>query len=129
MVNPGPTVDDLAGALAEIPLRNATQPVDVTLDRYTGKYLEWSVPADMQVDGEGNFTDCDNEGLQHYFKSWTGSGWVSERYHQGAGQIDRLWIVDVDGERLVIDAFEMPYATTAEREELTAVVESITFER
>jgi hypothetical protein len=40
-----------------------------------------------------------------------------------------LWIVDIDGARLVIDAFSMPSATAAEREELLNVVESIRFER
>ena len=45
------------------------------------------------------------------------------------GQVDQLWILDIDGARLVIDAFSMPYATSNEREELRAVVESIRFER
>jgi hypothetical protein len=61
--------------------------------------------------------------------SWTGKGWASDRFHQGAGQVDQLWILDIDGSRLVIDAFSMPYATAEEREELLAVVESIAFER
>lgn len=45
------------------------------------------------------------------------------------GQVDRLWILNVEGARLVIDAFVMPAATTGDRTELQNVVESIVFER
>ncbi|MBA2558114.1 MAG: hypothetical protein H0V12_12355 [Chloroflexi bacterium] len=134
LFQPGPTVDDLAEALVDIPLRNATQPVDVTLDGYAGKYMEWSVPADIETEPHGEFTSfagCDvvaGDG-DRAFESWTGKAGGSNRYQQAAGQLDRLWILDVEGTRLVIDAFEMPDATAAEREELTEVVESIRFER
>jgi hypothetical protein len=119
--DPGPSVADLADALVGIPLRNASQPVDVVLDARSGRYLEWSVPADM------DFTACDTDGPEHYFESWTG-GNDGDRYQQGPGQVDRLWILDIDGVRLVIDAFDMPSATDAERQELLEVVASIRFE-
>jgi hypothetical protein len=85
------------------------------------RYLEWSVPQDME------FADCDADGGEHYFESWVG-GNGGDRYHQGPGQVDRLWILDVDGARLVIDGFDMPFATDAERRELLDVVASIRFE-
>lgn len=128
LFQPGRTVDDLAEALDDIPLRNATEPVDVTLDGRPGAYVAWSVPSDMEVDEQGNFVDCDADDGSHYFESWTGKGWASDRYHQGPGQLDRLWILDVNGSRLVIDAFSMPYATDEEIAELIGVVESIQFE-
>jgi hypothetical protein len=118
--DPGPSVADLADALVGIPLRDATQPVDVVLDGRTGAYLEWSVPADI------DFMACDTDGPDHYFESWTG-GNDGDRYHQGPGQVDRLWILDVDGARLVIDGFDMPSATDAERAELLEVIASIRF--
>ena len=37
--------------------------------------------------------------------------------------------LEVEGTRLVIDAFSMPYATAEELAELTEVVEAIRFER
>lgn len=123
LLDPGPTVDDLADALADVPLRNATQPVDAAMDGFDGKYLEWSVPADV------DFADCDTDGGEPYFQSWTGDVWASGRYQQSPGQVDRLWIVDINGSRLVVDAFEMPSATAQERQMLAAVVESIRFER
>jgi hypothetical protein len=122
LFQPGPSVNDLASALVDVPLRHATQPTDVTVDGYIGKSLEWSVPADI------DFADCDPESDEDYFDSWTdtdGGG----RYQQGPGQVDRLWILDIDGARLVIDAFWMPSATSDEREQLLDVVESIRFER
>ena len=132
LFEPGPAVDDLAEALVDVPLRNATQPIDVTLDSYAGKYLEWSVPADMNFSRPG-FPDpgegCDSDSGGTAFQSWTANGWATNRYHQGAGQLDRMWILDIDGARLVIDAFSMPYATADDLEELLAVVESIRFER
>ena len=120
---PGPTVDDLVNALVEVPLRNATPPAAVTLSRTRGKYLEWSVPSDAK------FSDCDVDEGMYYFESWTAHGGKGDRYHQGPGQIDRLWILDVKGSRVVIDAFSMPSATDEEIEELLGVVNSIQFER
>jgi len=126
---PGPSADELAEALAEVPLRNATEPTNVVIDGFPGKYLEWSVPTDIEMDDEGNFLECDKaEDGEPYFQSWTGEGSASGRYQQGPGQVDRLWILDVKGGRLVIDAFSMPYATTEEIDELTAIVESIRIE-
>jgi hypothetical protein len=121
LFEPGPSVAELTAALVDRPMRNATPPVDVTLDGRDGKYLEWSVPADL------DFADCDADGADHYFESWAGAV-DGDRYQQGPGQVDRLWILDVDGRRLVIDAFDMPSATDAERQELLDVVASIRFE-
>jgi hypothetical protein len=127
---PGPTVNDLVEAIADIPMRNATKPSSVTVSGARGQYIEWSVPSDLEVVGDSQFTRCDAtpEG-NHDFVSWTGKGWATDRYHQDAGQVDQLWILDVNGSRLVIDAFHMPYATAAERAEMRAVVESIVFEQ
>jgi len=36
-------------------------------------------------------------------ESWTANGWSGDRYQQRPGQVDRIWILDVDGERLVVD--------------------------
>lgn len=129
LFQPGPTAVDLADALVDVPLRNATQPIDVTLDGFAGKYLEWSVPADL-VGSDGAFPACDltSDGY-HDFNSWTAKGWADVRHQQLAGQVDRLWILDINGLRLVIDAFSMPYATAADLEELQGVVTSIKFDR
>jgi hypothetical protein len=119
-IQPGPTVADLAKGLAKQPLRDATEAVDVVIDGIQGLQLEWSVPADF------DFSTCGDG----YFDSWTAASgsWNGGRYQQGPGQVDRLWILDVDGERLVVDAMYMPSADAMDRHELWQVVESIGFE-
>jgi hypothetical protein len=117
MVDPGPDVDGLAAALAKQPLRNATTAREIVLDRFKGKYLELSVPSDI------DFEDCDDG----QFDSWTANGWAGGRYQQAPGQVDRIWILDVHGARLVIDASYLPNASPHDRAELDAVVKSIQF--
>jgi hypothetical protein len=41
--------------------------------------------------------------------------------------VDRIWALDVDGERLVVDASYLPEATQQDRAELESVVDSIRF--
>ncbi len=128
LYDPGPTVDDLVAALEAQPMRHATTPIDVTLDGYHGRYLEWSVPDDMVVTGDGDFEACDVEPSNGHrdFVSWLGNGF-GERYQQVAGQVDMLWVLDVDGQRLVIDATYSPDAAEADRAELADIVESLRF--
>lgn len=116
-IDPGRTVEGLARALTARPLRHAGSPTDVELDGFHGKYLRWSVPAKI------DFSRCG----QGYFESWTGRGWATDRWQQGPGQVDRLWILDVKGRRLVIDASHMPWATRKQRYELGRIVHSIKF--
>jgi hypothetical protein len=133
-VDPGPTVDKLAAVLAARPLRNAPVPVSVSLAGYDGKYLQWSVPKGIA------FSDCDKDPSdgQSYFESWTSNAlWnapfdpsgTTDRYEQGPGQVDRLWILDVEGHRLVIDASYLPGATAQDQADLQQVVDSIRFEQ
>ena len=125
MTTPGPTVDDLVHALVAQRTRNASTPTEATLGGYKGLYLEWSVPADM-VDGE----NCDKWPDNGYrdFVSFLGVG-GTERYQQVAKQIDRLWVLDVNGQRLVVDATYSPDATDAQKAELDQVAESLRFDK
>jgi len=129
LVDPGPTVDDLARALAAQSTRHATQPTDVTLAGQSGTYLEWSVPADMVVTGDSDFKGCDTwpDNGHNDFVSWLSST-GNDRYMQVAGQVDHLWILDVSGQRLVVDATYSPNASAADQAELTAMAASIRFE-
>jgi hypothetical protein len=109
-------------------MRNATAPTDVTVGGYDGRYLEWSVPTDMVVTGDAEFHGCDvqpSNGLRD-FVSWFGDGY-GERYQQVAGQVDWLWILNVDGQRLVVDATFSPDTTEAGRAELANIAESLRF--
>lgn len=115
---PATTVDELVAALAAQASRDASEPVDITLDGYAGKAITLHVPEDAV------FSECD----QGFFGSWGVPGDDPARYHQGPGQIDEVWIVDVNGELAIIDTAYYAGTPTEHVEELRAIVESITFE-
>ncbi len=117
--DPGPSVDDLAVALHAVPTRAASEPEPVTVGGAEGLYLEWSVPDDADFDA------CD----EGFFESWAGDVGGTDRYQQLPGQVDRIWILDVDGQRLVIDAFYLPATPDADRQQIDDIIASIRFER
>lgn len=126
MRDPGAGVDALVRALVSQAGRHATKPKDVTLAGQSGQYLEWSVPA-LVVTGDEDFAGCDDPGNGHHdYVSWLGNG-MGERYQQVPGQVDRLWVLDVKGQRLVVDATYSPDTTSTDRAELTSVVASLRF--
>ena len=125
--DPGQGVDALVGALVSQAGRRATTPAKVTLAGQSGQYLEWSVP-DWVVTGDADFAGCDDPGNGHHdFVSWLATDPDGERNEQVAGQVDRLWVLDVKGQRLVVDATYSPDTTSADRAELASVVASLRF--
>jgi hypothetical protein len=118
------TVDDFAAALAAQASRDASDPVDVTVDSHAGKQITLHVPGDTSNRSEA-FADCDLDTFATY-----GEFGLSEpnRFQQGPGQIDELWILDVDGAFAIIDAMYRPDTPTALVEEMRAVAESASFE-
>jgi hypothetical protein len=103
----GPTVADFATALDTHPLLDVTTPVDVTIDGYSGKYLELQVPADIS-------------GCVRYRP--IGGDTV---YAQGPAMRYRLWALDVDGIRVVITGYDYPATSAQHKAELQAMVDSI----
>ncbi|MDQ4005395.1 MAG: hypothetical protein M3135_03715 [Actinomycetota bacterium] len=124
MTKPGSTVDALVDALTSQRLRDPTAPIQVTLAGYEGQYLEWSVPDDSIVTGDSYFRGCD----ERNFTSWWGAD-AGNRYQQVADQVDHLWVLDVEGQTLVVDATYSPDTSAADRRELEQVVASIHFVR
>ena len=107
----GSTVEDLVNALADLPNLTASAQDEVTISGFSGTHLTFV------VDTEG--IDC-----------------VMALYGQGSfiraadnGQHQDLWILDVDGMRLVIDAATYPRTTAADHAELQAIVDSLVIER
>lgn len=117
---PSTTVDELVEALSAQATRDATEPVDVMVDGYLGKSITLHVPDDAV------FTDCD----AGYFGSWgvPGDDLTPFRYHQDPGQIDTLYILDVNGTLTVIDTAYYDGTPQAVIDELEAIVESASFE-
>jgi hypothetical protein len=115
---PGPTVDDLAFALTNVLGWDATAPTEVTLDGFVGKQMVLTVP------GDTDFSEC----VTGRFMAWSEDGISGSRWLQGPGQIQETWIVDVEGERLLIDASYFPEISRGNRAELQKVIDSIQIE-
>jgi hypothetical protein len=113
LVTPTPTsIDDLAAALANQRGTTAAQPADVTIDAHHGKVVEVTVTADVKSCAPGGFwlwalSNDDTWGAQDTM------------------ELNRVYIVDVEGDRLPI-MIRIPERTTeADRAELEAMIESI----
>ena len=115
----GPTVDDFATALVGQAMRDATV-ADVTLDGYSGKRVTLHTPADI------NFADCD----LRIFGTWTEAGSNDpSRYSQGPGQVEDVYIIDVEGTRTILDASWFPDRSDPESvAEITDIIDSIDFQ-
>jgi hypothetical protein len=111
------SVDALVAGLQSQKGREATAPTDVALDGYAGKYMEMTVPARIDV------SKCDGG----EYRTWVDTTHDGERSLE-AGQRDLLWILDVDGSRLVIDAALGPQTTEKDRADRVQMVESIRIE-
>ena len=126
---PATTPDEIAAALAAQALTEATTPVDVTVGGYAGKALSLQVPMTFDMPNstrEERFADCDESVFGFYGLSEGESG--PERNAQGAGQVDDLWILDVDGAIVIIDATYSPATPADLVDELRALAESATME-
>lgn len=121
----GPTVDDMATALATLsPFVLSKPPSDVTIDGFSGKHLELTVP-DLTLGGSGDdtaFTDCTNGELW----SWIGKplSFANHSYSH-PGQVDEYWLLDVDGTRVMIGTLTSPGSSEGDLAELRSIVESI----
>lgn len=119
----GPTVDDLATALLAQKDRNATAPTDVALGGYPAKRVELSIPADLDR------ATCD-EGV---IRTWVAPGEDTTHVNKTdnlnlgmhPGQLNVVYIVDVNGDRLVIDTWHMPGTSAADLAELDAILASM----
>ena len=126
---PATTPDEIAAALAAQASRDAKTPVDVTVGGYAGKKVTLHVPMSYEVPGatrEKEFADCDQDDFASY--GLEGRETENERHHQGPGQVDELWILDVNGSIVVLDAMYGPAAPAQLVDEMRALAESATFE-
>lgn len=102
----GPTVDDLVTALVDHPSLDVTDPVGVTIAGYSGTYLDLTVPDDI---GE-----CVRYfAMDHHI------------YAQGPGQRWHMWILDVDGTRVVVETNDYPGTPPERLAEMQAMIESL----
>jgi len=108
--SPGPSVDDLASTLAGLPGFRASGPAPVSLGGYDGLYVELVAIA----------PPC-----PAFWLTSRATGLADDVVR---GHVERLWVLEVEGGRIVIEASHDPGATEEQVAELTRIVESITFE-
>jgi basic membrane lipoprotein Med (substrate-binding protein (PBP1-ABC) superfamily) len=106
----GRTVNEFAAAWAKIPGFNATAAIDISVDGFAGKQIEFTVP------------DCEN-GLFPFAIDTAGS--LVDVTPQGLNEHRILQILDVDGTRLVISASYFPDASPQDRADLDEILASI----
>jgi hypothetical protein len=112
----GANFDALVAALANQLGTRASTPTDVTLAGFAGKRMELTVPARINV------AEC----YGGQFRFWTyGLGESDYRNTPFTGEHGRLWILDVDGVPLVMEAAWPIGASAQVQAELTQMVESI----
>jgi hypothetical protein len=109
----GPTVDDLASAWANLPGFDATAAIDITVDGFHGKQVEFTVP-------DYDETDC-----AYGMFRLLNQGGVDAWWAQGPNQHNQLWILDVNGSRLVIVAASFPDTSPEDRAAIDEILASI----
>ena len=102
-VEVGPTVDDLVAALRSNTFYTSSVATPVTIDGYSGQELELQLPNDP-------FTNCDKEPGDTDGHAFVFSG--AGLYAQGPANRWHLYILDVDGTRLI--AVILSYRRTPE---------------
>ena len=121
----GPTVDDMATALAALsPFDLIEPPSDVTAYGFSGKYLELTVP-NLTLGGSAGdtkFTDCTDGELWSYIGQPLSFAFYG---YSHPGQVEKFWLLDVDGTRLMIVAGTSPGSSEGDIAELRSILDSI----
>jgi hypothetical protein len=114
-VDPGPSVRDLADALVAQEGTTTSQPVPVTVGGHHGLYLTYRVAERIDV------RRCQG-GEFDIFSTGPGVWWL-----EAAGERAAIWILDVDGERIVLASVAVPGVAREQMREMTRMVRSTRF--
>ena len=95
----------------------ATKPRATAVQGYLAWYLEVLIPSYL------DHTECDGEQVI-LWDTTTGD----VRHSLGPRELNRLWVVDMDGEIIVIDAASFLPTSPADAAELQAVIDSVVIE-
>ena len=107
------STDDVVAALANQKGLRVSTPTGVTVDGFAGTYMERRVPAQTRI------SDCDGTVFRVYRSPGFGNRVLRP------GHLQQLWILDINGAPLVIDALVDPRTPAQVRAELVHMVESI----
>lgn len=104
----GPAVDDFIEAVVAHPQLDTTEASDVSLGGYRGRFFSLTGPADL--------SGCEE---------WR--PWDPGFYAQGPGNLWDVWVMDVNGFRILIVAEYFPDTPAEVKAELRQIAESIRF--
>ena len=118
----GPGVDELAGALDRQKITVATAATAASIDGAPATHLELTVPSDLDVSG------CDGDEFRFIVgpDAPDPAVWYAPKA-LAPGLAAKVWIVEVDGHRMFIQAAHAAGATQATREEAVRMVKSVRF--
>ncbi len=103
-------VEGMAAALAALPRGRTTDPRPVTLGGYDGVTLRFTTAIDPRTCGDTVYYVFGTSMFDH---------WMS-----GPGETDRYWILDVEGDLLLLSTTVEPGASADQVAELESIVES-----
>ena len=109
----GSSVDGLVAALASQQGLRVSTPISVTVDGFPATYMERTVPAGTDIAG------CHGGEFRVWLATDGGARYLDP------GQQDLLWILDVDGVPLVIDAALEAGISAQDRAEIIRIAESV----
>ena len=115
--DPGPTVLDLANAIVAQPGQQTSRPKRVTVDGYSGLYLEVTTPRKPS-----RLAGCHAS----EYALWSNEDGDFYRVTI-AGTVNRFWILDLDGQRVVMCATTTPSENAAAITEVVGIAESTHF--
>jgi hypothetical protein len=106
-------------ALAAQRRTTTSRAVPVTLDGHHGLYVELSLPTHL------DYSTCRGNGLAIFDVSTKGDVHLIDT----PGVVERYWVLDLDGERVVLVGMLLPGTTDSQADQLTEIIESVQFER
>ena len=117
-VAPATTVEELVAALSNQASRRPSAPEKITVGGYSGTKII------LHVADDARFRDCD-EGT---FSTLGVAGEDPALWAQGRGEIDEIWIVDVDGSIVLLEGGYYAHTPQHAVDELHAILSSATFD-
>ena len=116
------TVEEAVTALAGQTSRNASTPTDITVAGHAGKSITLHVPDDAV------FSDCDQGEFRTLVQVYEDGSGEQPRSAQDPGQIEKLWVLDVDGHLVIVGIGYYPGTPQSVVDELDTIVESASME-
>lgn len=117
---PGASSADLAAAVATVPVTDLVSgPASIDVGGRPAQYLVLTISEDI---------DCEPHDAWLWYDESTGGATGGWRWAEGLGARYRIWIIDVDGTLVWIDAFTFRDADAGLGQEIQEIIDSIEFE-